>query len=144
MEVSLNRKTHLKSGFTFIEIIIAVAIIGILALIVGPSVLRYRTQAQLNATATNAKVLKRATDSYFLAVGKYPSKLEDLLKKPADVPLKKWIAPFLDVSEIPMDSWGNPFAYKLNAKSDNHPYDLYSWGPTGPGSAPDEWIDAWA
>lgn len=143
MTYTLNRDKHLRKGFTFLELVVVIAILGILAAIVGPGLLSFRSRAYVTQTDANLKSIKKAVDSYYFAVGKYPNKLEDLIRKPADVPLKKWMAPFLDSTDVPADAWNIPFVYKLNPKGDKRPYDLYSWGPNNEGSSPEEWIDVW-
>lgn len=120
-----------RSGFTLIELIIAISILAILALVVGPYMFRYVQEARISRTEADLRTYKSAVDTYYAKIDKYPTKLEDLISKPADVPLKKWVAKFLDLDEIPKDAWGNEYVYKVNPKGSAHPYDLYSYGPDG-------------
>lgn len=131
-----------RTGFTFVELIIAIAILAILAVIVAPRLTRYLEDAKRNTTVTNLQTLKTAIDYYWSRVGKYPDSLLDLVRKPSNVPESKWGQPYLEKDEIPNDGWDNPFVYKITPKG-AHPYDLYSYGKNGPGSPAEEWISAW-
>lgn len=142
MLMSLGHRTrNSKSGFTLIELIIVIAILGILVVTIGPGMFKYISSAKKRKTETTLATLKTAVDSYYADIGKYPTSLTDLVRKPADVPAKKWDK-FLNVDEVPTDSWGENFVYKVTPKA-AHPFELYSYGPTGPGSAPDEWYSVW-
>ena len=140
--ISENRIRSSRSGFTLIELIIVIAILGILAVAIVPGMFRYISEARFRKTETTISTLKSAVDAYYASVGKYPTTLTDLIRKPADVPAKKWIDKYLDLDTIPTDSWNENYVYKPTPKG-SHPYELYSYGPTGPGSAADEWISAW-
>lgn len=142
MYYTLKKEKTLKQGFTFVELIIAIAILGVLALVVVPYTMRYLKESRIKSTETNIKTLQTAIDSYYASVGKFPSSLEDLVRKPADVPLSKWVDRFLKQTEVPKDAWGNDFVYNPPAKS-GQSYELYSYGPNGPGSTEDEWIGTW-
>lgn len=137
-----KRDKSLKPGFTFIELVVALSIMGVLALVLGGNLFRYFRESQVRQTQTSLSTLKTAITSYFTGVGKYPTSLNDLVRKPADVPMTKWIEPFLDSKEAPKDSWGNEFVYRVTPKS-AHPYELYSYGKNGPGSDAEEVISVW-
>lgn len=143
MDINVNETRHLKSGFTFVELIIALAILAVLAVVIIPNTFRYLSESKIRKTETTLGTLRTAITSYYAAVGKYPTSLQDLIRKPADVPLKKWVAKFLELDEVPADAWGNEFVYKLTSKA-AHPYELYSYGPNGPGAPAEEMISVWS
>jgi len=139
-EYSTTSKPHLKSGFTFVELIIALAILAVLAVVIVPNLVRYLSQAKETKTEETINTLKLTINSYYADTNKYPGTLTDLIRKPADV--KKYRGPYLELSEVPNDGWDNTFVYKPTPRG-AHPYELYSYGPKGPGSEPSEWISAW-
>lgn len=136
-------KKNLRPGFTFIELIIALAILAVLSVVIIPGTFRYLKQSKITKTTATLNTFRTAITSYYASVGKYPNSLNDLLKKPADVPLKKWVAPFLDLEEVPQDAWGNDFVYRLNSKNPQRPYELYSYGPNGPEASQEEMLSVW-
>jgi len=140
----MNMARHARSGFTLIEILIVVAIMGaLMGFFFGivPRVTRAFNTYKVNATISE---VKSGLTQYQLSVGKYPQKLKDLIKPPKDeTERKKWKragGPFLQ--ELPIDPWGNKYVYKLTPGG-KHPYELYSYGSQGPGSPKDDWITAW-
>ena len=134
---------NLRSGFTFIELIIALAILAVLSVVIIPGTFRYLKQSKITKTETTLSTLRTAINSYYASVGKYPTSLTDLIRKPADVPLKKWIDKFLDSDEVPQDAWGHDFVYKLTQKGP-HPYELHSYGPNGEEATQEEILSVWA
>ncbi|OGB84250.1 hypothetical protein A3F66_06475 [candidate division TM6 bacterium RIFCSPHIGHO2_12_FULL_32_22] len=133
-----------RQGFTLIELIIAIAILGILSAIIVPNYLSYRKNANISAAENTIKVLKQGINAYYLKSGEYPNQLEDIVRRPASLTGKKWGGPYIGEDEaeptIPLDSWGNVYVYKLNPKGTKPPYQLYSWGENGEGSLENEWI----
>ncbi|MDR3646477.1 MAG: prepilin-type N-terminal cleavage/methylation domain-containing protein, partial [Candidatus Babeliales bacterium] len=95
----MNNKS-LRSGFTFIELIIALAILAVLSVVIIPGTFRYLKQSKITKTETTLGTLRTAISSYYASVGKYPTSLTDLIRKPADVPLKKWVDKFLDLDDV--------------------------------------------
>lgn len=122
-----------RPGFTLIEIIIAITIVGIMAA-GGFALLKYRDRAMVTKTKTELGNLRLLIDQYQIDTGAYPVTLQDLMTRPADQKIaKRWEGPYLD-KEIE-DGWKHPFAYQLNQKGAKKPYELYSWGKDGEGSA---------
>jgi len=137
-----EKKKSLRSGFTLIELVIVLTIIGVLSVVIVPNLFRYFKSSRFTKTETTLNTLRSAITSYYAAVGKYPTSLRDLIKKPADVPVKKWVAAFIESDEVPRDAWGNEFVYKLTPKG-AHPYDLYSFGEAGPGGSAEDQVSVW-
>lgn len=115
-----------RSGFTFIEILLVVVIIGILASMVLPRFVGRSEDArrQVAMADINASI-STALDMYELDNGLYPDKLDDLLIKPGD--LKSWNGPYL--KKKPVDPWGRDYIYKPS--SDKKDYELISYGRSG-------------
>lgn len=120
---------QIKEGFSFIELIVAIAIIGILAVVAVPAVMRWLERAKETRTETTLNALKTSINAFQIDAGKFPTSLSDLVRKPADA--KRWRGPYLEQTDLPEDGWGNPFIYKLNPKGAPHPYELYAESPTG-------------
>lgn len=115
-----------RSGFTFVEILLVVVIIGILASMILPRFVGRSEDArrQVAMSDINASIAT-ALDMYELDNGQYPDKLDDLLVKPGD--LKSWNGPYL--KKKPVDPWGRDYIYKPS--SDKKDYDLMSYGRAG-------------
>lgn len=130
-------------GFTLLELLVVIVIIGLLAGLVAP---RYFDQvSKSNTKIAKAQIdsLGKALDQYRLDVGAYPTTemgLTALNNKPAN--LEKWAGPYLKKA-VPLDPWGNPYVYK--APGDHGDYDLSSLGsdgqPGGTGEAQD--VTSW-
>jgi general secretion pathway protein G len=126
-------------GFTLLELLVVVAIIGLLVGYVAP---RYFSQVgKSEVTAVRAQIdgFEKALDTYRLDTGRYPTTeqgLNALVAKPADAP--KWNGPYLRKA-VPLDPWGNPYRYKTPA--DKGDYEILSYGkdgqPGGTGEAAD-------
>lgn len=115
-----------KSGFTFVEILLVVVIIGILASMVLPRFAGRSEDArkQVALSEINASIAT-ALDMYELDNGQYPDKLDDLLSKPSE--LNSWNGPYL--KKKAMDPWGREYIYKPT--SDKKDYELMSYGRDG-------------
>ena len=115
-----------KNGFTFVEILLVVVIIGILASMVLPRFAGRSEDArkQVGLSEINASIAT-ALDMYELDNGQYPDKLDDLLTKPSD--LNSWNGPYL--KKKAMDPWGREYIYKPT--SDKKDYELMSYGKDG-------------
>jgi general secretion pathway protein G len=138
------RKEHkLHPGFTLIEIMIAITIIGILGAILAPSMLSYLSSSKETATKSNLRTTEMVINQFYADTGSFPEKLRDLIKKPADEQAaKKWKGPYLKSNSVPTDGWDTPFVYKKPGEK-GHPYELYSYGPNGKGAPKNEWISVW-
>lgn len=128
----MKQRHALSPGFTLIEIMIVVVILGVLISIVAPR-LRGRTEkAKIAAAKTTIEGnLALALDLYELDNGTYPSSeqgLEALRKKPSTA--SNWKGPYLK-KKVPADPWGNPYQYVCPGTRNSDDYDLYSYGPDG-------------
>lgn len=117
---------RIRQGFTFIEILLVVVIIVILASMVLPRFVGRSEEArEAVAKADINSSISTALDMYELDNGGYPEKLADLMDKPGD--LKSWNGPYL--KKKPIDPWGREYIYKPSA--DKKDYELISFGRDG-------------
>jgi len=140
-----KEKHYARAGFTLMEILIAVMILGLLSALVGPAVMNIYKGQQKKAAKGSIDGFKKGISMYQMHVGALPTTLKDLIKKPKEErAAKKWEGPYVgeDLTEIPEDPWGEKFAYKLTPGG-KHPYELYSYGPNGKGSPKEEQISVW-
>ena len=117
------------------------AIIGMLAAIVGPSIMGKFGGAQRDTAAAQISNLGQALDSYRLDVGKYPKSMDGLLKN--DSGSKRWDGPYLKKSVLPKDPWGNAYVYRRPGQHGD--YDISSYAADGQagGQEDDEDIVSW-
>ena len=115
-----------SAGFTLIELLVVMAILALLAGLVGPTVMEQLSGAKTKTAKVQIEDLGGALDLYRLDVGRYPTSSEGLeaLVKKSDS--KKWNGPYLKKSKVPEDPWGN--AYHYRSPGDHGDYDLYSLG----------------
>jgi general secretion pathway protein G len=129
----MKNKKNTK-GFTFIELMVVVIILGILAAIVLPKFTGRTEQARIKAAESQIQVFSTALEAYELDNGRYPTTeqgLQALVKKPTIPPIpNNWRGPYLQ-KKIPKDPWGNPYIYKCPGTHNPSSYDLYSYGPDG-------------
>jgi general secretion pathway protein G len=119
-----------EEGFTLVEILVVITIIGLIMGLVGPRVLNYLGQSKTKTAAIQIESFSSSLDLYFLDNGRYPSTNEGLaalVKRPSSAP--SWNGPYLKGSVVPADPWGNPYLYR--SPGQYGPYDIMSKGPTG-------------
>ena len=131
-------------GFTLIEMIVVVIILGLLAGLVAPRLFGRVGQSKQVAARAQIELLGSALDQYSLDTGSYPPAtigLDALVRNPN---VTGWTGPYLKKDAIPVDPWGNPYNYKC-CPGDHGEYDLWSEGsdgkPGGEGEAAD--IASW-
>lgn len=131
-----------RSGFTIVEMLIVIGIMGVLLAILGPSYFAIQRRSKTKATAGSLRTLVLALEQYKEDMGDYPASLRDLVKAPAEGGEGQWLGPYVKSKDTPKDSFGNPFHYTLTQGAE-HPYELSSYGSNGKGAPKSEWIDAW-
>ncbi len=130
----IPRPIHaLQRGFTLLEILVVLVIIGLLAGLVGPRLLSQVDRGKVTTAEAQIKMLKSALDTMRLDLGRYPSTEEGLpllTAAPVDPALRaRWVGPYLD-GQVPLDPWGNPYQYSVPGRG-GQPVALYSYGGDG-------------
>lgn len=118
-----------QKGFSLIELLIVMIILGLLASLVGPRLFRHVDDARVGTARAQIELLGTALDSYRLDVGRYPTTeqgLQALRREPSGV--RNWNGPYLP-REIPKDPWGNEYQYR--SPGEHGDYDLWSFGADG-------------
>jgi general secretion pathway protein G len=128
-----------QAGFTLLELLVVMVIIGLLAGYVGPKYFSQIGKSEIKATRAQIDALGKAVDQYRLDVGRFPSTEEGLaalIARPANQ--AKWDGPYLS-KNVPLDPWGSAYQYK--SPGEHGDYDLISLGkdgrPGGEGEAAD-------
>lgn len=119
-----------ERGFTLIELIVVIIILGLIVGLVGPRIFGRVGQSKQAAARAQIELLGAALDQYRLDVGSYPAAgqgLDALVRNPG---VANWNGPYLKKPAIPKDSWGNPYHYKC-CPGDHGDYDIWSYGADG-------------
>lgn len=129
----------LQRGFTLLELLVVMVIIGLLAGYVGPKYFAQIGKSEVKAARAQIDALEKALDQYRLDVGRYPTSengLAALMKRPPSE--NRWQGPYLR-KEVPVDPWGQPYQYIQ--PGEHGEFDLFSLGkdgkPGGEGEAAD-------
>ena len=120
-----HKKLSSQVGFTMMELLIVIVILGLLMSLVAPKFFNKLSTAERGIAATQMSAFETALDTYRLDLGKYPAKLDDL--RSGNEP--RWDGPYLP-KDIPLDPWGNPYIYKIPGE-DGNPYTIMSYGADG-------------
>lgn len=128
-------------GFTLIEILVVLAIIGLIAAVAAPQVFNRLGGAKSDSVKVQIEALSTSIDLYRLEVGRLPERLDALVSKPAGE--DRWNGPYLRKSVVPKDPWGREFIYK--APGEHGEFDLLSLGADGAqgGEGEDRDINSW-
>ncbi len=121
-----------QRGFTLLELLVVLAILGLLIGLVGPAVLRQFGAAKSKIAHQSIERLGGVLDLYRLDVGAYPTTdqgLQALIAAPPGV--SNWNGPYLKGSKVPEDPWGRPFVYRSPSSRPAHDYDLCTLGADG-------------
>lgn len=132
MTSKMMHKRYTQRGFTLIEIMVVMVILGLLVAIVAPNIMGRSEQAKITIAETQLKNIQSALDLYRLDNSHYPSTqqgLEALVSKPSGSPEPNNWNPDGYLKSVPEDPWGNQFQYV--SPGTEGPYDLYSYGADG-------------
>ncbi|NZA25155.1 type II secretion system major pseudopilin GspG [Luteimonas sp. SJ-92] len=126
-----------QAGFTLLELLVVVVIIGVLVAYVAPRYFQQIGKSERTAALGQIDALRKAIDAYWLDTGHFPPSrqgLDALVDRPDGVP--KWNGPYLQ-GKVPPDPWGNAYVYRVPGSAGD--YDLYSLGKDGrPGGEADD------
>lgn len=126
-----------ETGFTLLELLVVVAIIGLLAAYVGPRYFSQLGKSEVTVAKAQIEAFRNALDHYRLDVGRYPTTdqgLAALINRPSGE--KKWSGPYLSKT-LPPDPWGHPYRYR--APGPKGDYEILSLGKNGaPGGSGDD------
>jgi general secretion pathway protein G len=114
-------------GFTLVELLVVLAILGLLAGLVGPQVMKFLGSSKTKTAALQIENLSSTLDLYRLETGRYPTSeegLEALVSQPSDVP--SWNGPYLKNAQVPKDPWG--FDYQYRYPGEHGGADIWSLG----------------
>jgi len=131
-EASSYRRVMLSGspGFTLIEMLVVLVIIGLIMGLVGPRVLNYLSEARVKAAKLQIEAFSSSLDLFYLDTGRYPTTSEGLAalaKRPGN--MQGWNGPYLKTGVVPQDPWSHDYVYRSPA--DRAPYEIISLGSDG-------------
>ncbi len=127
--MSLRKPRRAENGYTLMELLVVLAILGLLTAIATPFALHYLETAKVKTAKTEVANLSAGLDMFKSDVGRYPTTQEGLvalLHKPDDA--ENWDGPYIKKDDAMKDPWGHPYNYQSPGQH-NDEYDLYSYGP---------------
>jgi general secretion pathway protein G len=129
-----RRRKRGQRGFTLIEMLVVITIIGLIMALVGPRVLGYLGESRVKAAKIQILSFSSAMDLFYLDAGRYPTNSEGLtaLVRPVSG-IAAWNGPYLKGGAVPNDPWGHPYVYKVGGE--RSAYEIISLGPDGTGTS---------
>ena len=135
----MKRNKTIQNGFTILEVMIVIAILGMMASLVVGNLMDNADEAKVQSTAIEIKNLESILDLYKLKAGQYPTTeqgLEALVSAPEIEPIPRNYPANAFLDELPQDKWGND--YQLVSPGEMGKYDLFSIGPDGEAGTEDD------
>lgn len=129
----LRRRTSMlgqEDGFTLVEILVVITIIGLIMGLVGPRVLNYLSESKVKAATIQIQSFASSLDLFYLDSGRYPTTAEGLtalIQHPTGA--SGWNGPYLKNGSVPNDPWGHPYVYR--SPGQHGAYDIVSNGSSG-------------
>ena len=119
-----------EQGFTLVEMLVVIAIIGLIMGLIGPRVLNYLSESRVKAAKIQMQSFASALDLFNLDAGRYPSTAEGLTALVRQTPgVAAWNGPYLKGGKVPNDPWNNPYIYR--APGEHGAFDIISLGSDG-------------
>lgn len=134
-----HMKHNKQNGFTLLEVMIVIAILGMIAGMVVPNLMGSTDDAKIQSTAIEIRNLESTLDMYKLKAGQYPTTeqgMEALVTMPEMEPLPRNYPEDGFLKKVPVDKWGNE--YQLISPGELGKYDLFSMGPDGEAGTDDD------
>lgn len=119
-----------EQGFTLVEMLVVIAIIGLIMGLIGPRVLNYLSESKVKAAKIQMQSFASALDLFNLDAGRYPSTAEGLDALVHRTPgVAAWNGPYLKGGNVPMDPWNHPYIYR--APGEHGAFNIVSLGADG-------------
>jgi general secretion pathway protein G len=126
----LDRRYASQQGFTLVEMLVVITIIGLIMGLIGPRVLNYLSESRVKAAKIQLQSFASALDLFYLDAGRFPSTAEGLAALVQRTPgVSAWNGPYLKGGSVPNDPWSRAYAYR--APGEHGPYDIVSYGSDG-------------
>ena len=129
-ELDRRARNNGEQGFTLVEMLVVITIIGLIMGLIGPRVLNYLSESKVKAAKIQLQSFASALDLFYLDAGRFPSTSEGLaalVKQPAGI--GAWNGPYLKGGSVPNDPWNKSYVYR--APGERGPYDIMSYGSDG-------------
>ncbi len=119
-----------QQGFTLVEMLVVITIIGLIMGLIGPRVLNYLSESKIKAAKIQLQSFGSALDLFYLDAGRFPSTAEGLAALVRRTPgIAAWNGPYLKGGNVPNDPWSNPYIYR--SPGERGAYDIMSYGSDG-------------
>jgi general secretion pathway protein G len=119
-----------EQGFTLVEMLVVITIIGLIMGLIGPRVLNYLSESKVKAAKIQLQSFGSALDLFYLDAGRFPSTAEGLTALVQRTPgVAAWNGPYLKGGNVPNDPWNNPYVYR--SPGERSPYEIMSYGSDG-------------
>lgn len=131
MRKDVHKRRGSRGGFSLLELLLVLVILGVLAALIVPKFAGRSQQARETAASSDLKTLGLALDSFEIDNGRYPTSdegLEALIAQPGSA--EGWTGPYIR-GDLPKDPWGNEYVYRYPGQQNPNGYDIYSFGPDG-------------
>jgi general secretion pathway protein G len=119
-----------QAGFTLVEMLVVITIIGLIMGLIGPRVLNYLSESKVKAARIQLQSFAGALDLFYLDAGRFPSTSEGLAALVQRTPgVAAWNGPYLKGNSVPNDPWNHPYLYR--SPGERGPYEIISYGSDG-------------
>jgi general secretion pathway protein G len=119
-----------EQGFTLVEMLVVITIIGLIMGLIGPRVLNYLSESKVKAAKIQLQSFASALDLFYLDAGRFPSTSEGLAALVKQTPgVSAWNGPYLRGGNVPNDPWSHGYVYR--SPGEHSPYDILSYGSDG-------------
>jgi len=126
----MNRRQTDQQGFTLVEMLVVITIIGLIMGLIGPRVLNYLSESKVKAAKIQLQSFGGALDLFYLDAGRFPSTAEGLTALVRPTPgVAAWNGPYLKGGSIPNDPWSHSYVYR--SPGEHGPYEIVSYGADG-------------